>query len=254
MWFDHAFIFVIHVCACVHTHTYTHIHTWSGPPRIMSLFSWTWQWRNQWCPNHSLFLHCEPNSLGQTFAPADIRLETGRTASTHNHPGGDSETCNIITSRWFTSQVGDSETRITTTSSSWSTNCETEIHQQRWVRAHSLRLTDWCHEKCLACCSWVMSGKVHQGLHVAPVMGKVCQGLPVVLEWCQERCVRAYLLIQSDVRKGVSGLTCCSRVMSGKVSGFSCCSRVMSGNVCEDLPVDPVMSWKVCQDLPVVPE
>ena len=112
---------------------------------------------------------------------------------------------------------GDSETHITTTSSLWSTNCETETHQQRWVRAYSLHLTDWCQEKCLTCCSWVMSGKVHQGLHVAPVMlGKVCQGLPVP-EWCQERCVRAYLLIQSDVRKGVSELTCCSRVMSGKV-------------------------------------
>ena len=126
----------------------------------------------------------------------------------------------------------------------WSTNCETETHQQRWVTAYSLHLTDWCQEKCFTCCSWVMSGKVHLGLHVAPVMGKVCQGLPVVPEWCQERCVRAYLLIQSDVRKGVSGLTCCSRVMSGKVSGFSCCSRVMSGKVCQHLPVDP--EW--CQE------
>ena len=89
---------------------------------------------------------------------------------------------------------GDSETHITTTSSSWSTNCETETHQQRWVRAYSLHLTDWCQEKCLTCCSWVMSGKVHQGLHVAPVMlGKVCQGLPVVPEWCQERCATARL-------------------------------------------------------------
>lgn len=168
MWFDHAFIFVIHVCACVHTHTYTHIHMWSGPPRIMSLFSWTWQWRNQWCPNHSLFLHCEPNSQGQTFAPADIRLETGRTASTHNHPGGDSETCNIITSRWFTSQVG------------------TLKHTSPLLHHHGQLIVKLKY-----------TSKGGSGRTAFVLQTDVTKSVsPVAPEWCQERCIRAYMLPQ----------------------------------------------------------
>ena len=241
-------------CVRVHAHTYIHTHThviWSSQ-NYVSFFL-------------NLAMKKPMVSESQSFSALWAK-QPGSNLCTSWHSSWDREDCvNPQPPRWGLWNMqhhyfkvvhlpgGDSETHITTTSSSWSTNCETEIHQQRWVGAYSLRLTDWCQEKCPTCCSWVMSGKVHQGLHVAPVMGKVCQGLPVVPEWCQERCVRAYLLIQSDVRKGVSGLTCCSRVMSGKVSRFSCCSRVMSGNVCEDLPVDPVMSWKVCQDLPVVP-
>ena len=79
-----------------------------------------------------------------------------------------------------------------------------------------------------------MSGKVCQGLPVVPEWCQErCQGFPVAPGWCQERYVSTYQLIQSDVRKGVSGLTCCSRVMFRKgESGLTCCSRVMSGKVC----------------------